>query len=439
MSAANKTFTSNTAFLNALKYLYTDQRVNSLLYKSRPFLSMVKKNEDGGGIGKPIPIIIGGGGSPSNDFAKAQNNQSASTLASFLIQYAPIYNVATINGITIESSRGAGKRAFLDAAKTEIDNKFTRLVNKLAQDLYLDGTGSIGQVGAVSTPANALFSNNIAVTLLDPESVVGFEIGDIIEWRATSGAAGADAAQGYVWGVDRANAIVYLGNGTATYAPAASAFTNWVAGGFLNREGDSSAGVTGNFQSNIQGLAAWLPDTAPGLADSFGGQNRSADVTRLGGWRFDGTAAPIDEAFSDALTRLCREGANPDKIFTNFATWSALNKSMQGKVEIDIAQVNVGTEENPVMVGFRHMKINHPKGFAEVYVDPWCKGKHSYILQMENWSLESIGPAPHMVKNPDGLEFLRISDKDAFETRMRGFVNLACNAPGWNGVLLTAV
>lgn len=427
-------FTDNTSWQAALKFLYTDQVVLQLLYKNRPLLAMLKKDEQGGGQGKPIPIITGAGGSPSNDFATAQTNQSPATIGNVTIQYGQKHNVATVKGFTIESSRGAGARAFLDAVKTEVDLKLTALLNAVAIDAWRGGTGSIGQLSATGSQSGA-GPYSYVFTLSDPETVTNFEVGNVLEWRATDGAASADATLGTISAVNR-------GTGQITVTNATLQFTNWVANGFVNRAGDHNT-APGVFAAggNIVGVQGWIPDTDPGGSDNFGGQNRSADVTRLGGWRIDGTGQPVEEALADGLARLCREGSNVDKTFTNFATWLAIEKALMGrtKVELDEATVGQDGEGNPIKIGFRYIAVAHPRGESRIYSDPFCPGKRIYPMQFENWKLESMGPVPHIVKNPDGLEWLRVSNADAFECRFRAFPQVSCNAPGWSGVIQTNV
>lgn len=426
-------FTDNTAWQAALKFLYTDQVVLSLLYKNRPFLAMLRKDEVGGGQGKPIPIISGAGGSPANSFATAQTNQGPAQIGSVTIQYGAKYNVATVKGFTVESSRGAGARAFLDAVKTEVDLKLTALMNAVAVDAWRGGTGSIGQQNGAGTQTGA-GPYAFVLNLTDPESVTNFEVGNYIEWRATDGAASADTTVGKITVVDRSGANLTL--------TAATVFTGWTTGGYLNRQGDHNT-AAGQFSAagNIVGVQGWIPDVAPAPGDNFGGQDRSSDPTRLGGWRFDGTGQPVEEALADGLARLCREGSNPDKTFTNFATWAALEKALMGRTKVELKEVTVGQdgEGNPIKIGFRYIGIAHPKGESEIYSDPFCPGLHIFPMQFENWKLESMGPVPHIIKNPDGLEWLRVGNDDAFECRFRAFPQVSTNAPGWSGSIKTNV
>ncbi len=427
-------FTDNTAWQAALKLIYTDEKIAKLLYKNRPLLAMLKKNEDGGGQGKPIPIVSGAGGSPSNNFGDAQTNQGPAKIGAVTIQYGAKYNLATVRGFTIDSSRGAGARAFLDAVQTEVDLKLTALLNTVATDAWRGGTGSIGQQsGAGSQTGSGPYT--YVVTLADPESIVNFEVGNVVEWRATDGAASADPTVGTVAYVNR--------NTSQVTFTAATAFTGWTASGYLNRQGDHYTAGSFIAEGPIVGVGAWIPDTDPGSTDSFGGLNRSPDPSRYAGirWNAQASSQPVEESVADLLSRLCREGSAPDKVFTNFRTWSALEKALMGRTKVELKEVTVGQDDEgkPIRIGFRYMAVAHQRGEAEIYSDPFCPGQHIYAMQMDDWALESVGKVPFIIKNPDGLEWLRVPNDNAFECRMGAFPQISCRAPGWSGVALVNV
>ena len=59
----------------------------------------------------------------------------------------------------------------------------------------------------------------------------------------------------------------------------------------------------------------------------------------------------------------------------------------------------------------------------------------AYLLQLNSWTLHSLGDAPMILRYGDGLEMLRVSNADAGEVRVGYYANLATNAPGWNAVV----
>ena len=98
--------------------------------------------------------------------------------------------------------------------------------------------------------------------------------------------------------------------------------TSWGAGDYLQVLGDIGIGGSSTIAGmlGLSGLAAWVPFVDPPATDNFWGVNRSADVTRLGGLRFNATAFSIAEGITNALALANREGAAPDLIIIDFVS-----------------------------------------------------------------------------------------------------------------------
>jgi len=81
----------------ALKELYTgDDYMKDLVYKKKPWLALVPKDEAPGGFaGKyiPVPLIYGTPQGRSAVFATAQGNQTAPALSSFFVYRISNYSV----------------------------------------------------------------------------------------------------------------------------------------------------------------------------------------------------------------------------------------------------------------------------------------------------------------------------------------------------------
>ena len=241
-----------TAMNSALKELYDGQVVENLVYSDNPFLAMVPKKTDFGGKYKPIPIITGVSQGRSSTFSNAQGNQSPVQIQSFLLTRVSDYSIATIDNQTMLASR-TDKMSFLEGAKLVIDGAFRSVTNSLASALFRSGTGSIGQVSAISTGV---------ITLSNPADVVQFEVNQILQANATDGGASPRAALGYVIAVNRALGTVTV-SATALGGSAGSP-ASWAASDYLLVQGDNNL--------KLKGLEAWLPKTAPSAGDSFYGE-----------------------------------------------------------------------------------------------------------------------------------------------------------------------
>lgn len=393
-----------TAMNAALKELYDGQVVENLVYSDNPFLALVPKKTDFGGKYKPIPIITGVSQGRSATFSNAQGNQSPVQIQSFLLTRVADYSLATIDNQTMLASR-TDKMSFLEGAKLVVDGAFRSITNSLASSLFRSGTGSIGAIGSVSTGV---------ITLSNANDVVQFEVNQTLQANATDGGT-PRAALGYVIAVNRSLGTVTvsaLGLGLAAGTP-----SGWTAADFLLVQGDNMA--------KIKGLAAWLPDTSPSPGDSFFGVDRSQDVTRLAGIRYDGSAQSIEESLIDSSSLLAREGGKPDVCITNFATYAALEKSLGSKVQyVDM--------KGPAEIAFRGIMVNGANSMIKVFPDRNCQPQKGYLLQMNSWCLNSLGEAPQILRYGDGLEMLRVSNADAGEVRIGYYSNLSSNAPGYN-------
>jgi hypothetical protein len=399
-----------TAMNAALKELYDGQVVENLVYADNPFLAMVPKKTDFGGKYKPIPIITGVSQGRSSTFSNAQGNQSAVQIESFLLTRASDYSIATIDNQTMLASR-TDKMAFLEGSKLVIDGAIRSITNSLASALFRTGTGSIGQIATIGVPTTGV------IQLVNVADIVQFEINMVLQANATDGGTPL-AALGYVIAVNRSLGQLTVSN--VALGGAAGSPAGWAATNYLLVQGDNNL--------KIKGLSAWLPVTPPTATDNFFGVNRSVDVTRLAGVQYNGSAQSIEEALIDASSLLAREGGKPDVFVTNFASYSALEKSLGSKIQyIDLKALPENAE-----IAFRGIVVNGANSLIKVLPDRNCQGFLGYMLQMNTWCLESLGDAPQILRYGDGLEMLRVFNADAGEVRVGYYAQLRTNAPGWN-------
>jgi Family of unknown function (DUF5309) len=403
----------------ALKELYTgDDYMKDLVYKKNPLLALLPKDESPGGFaGKyiPVPLVYGTPQGRSATFSSAQNNQTAPALASFFVYRVSNYQLVTITNELLEATKDdAG--AFVDEAKLNMDTGFRNISNDLALDLYSDGTGSRGIYSAISTGV---------ITLTDPNQIVNFEVGMSLVSYSVSGTTATQstgAAVGYVIAVNRSAGTLTV---SATAGGAAGTPTNWsTTFSYLAVQGDinfASGGLATALTLKVSGLGAWIPVTAPGGSDSFWGVNRSSDVTRLGGVRFNGANETIEEALIDAASLVAREGGMPDMCFMPFSSYAALEKALGAKVQY----VDVKHEEADI--AFAGIRIHAPYGPITVIPDRSCPSATAYLLQMDTWKFRSLGKAPHILTyGLEGLEGLRVGNADALEIRIGFYGNLVC-------------
>jgi len=416
----------------ALKELYDNPSnyLKNLVYKKNPLLALIQKDESPSGMaGKylPVPIVFGNPQGRSGTFSNAQNNQTASADTSFFVYRVRNYQLVTIENELLEATKDdAG--AFVEQASFQMDNGIQNISNELARQLFGNVTGSRGQM-AVGSPSTGV------ITLTNAGDIVNFEVGQSLVSYSVSGSTptqSTGAAIGYVIAVDRSNGQLTV---SATQGGAAATPTNWVAASFpyLAVQGDInfvSNGLQSANQIQLSGLGAWLPDSAPSSLDSFWGVNRSQDVTRLAGVRYDGSSLTIEEALVNASNLVAREGGMPDMCFMSFASYAALQNSLGSKVQY----VQVKHEEADI--AFAGITVNAPYGPITCIPDRNCPPQRAYLLQMNTLKLRSLGKAPHILTyGMEGLDGLRVGNADALEIRIGYYGNMVCNAPGWNATV----
>ena len=391
-----------TSFAAALKQHYTSDRVENMVYRDNPLLALMPKYEQFGGENLKLPIKYGIPQGRSATFATAQANKTNTQLKAFLLTRSKDYSLASIDNETIEASKG-NAQSFMDAATTEIDGSVESVSRALAIDLYGSGSGSRGQVAVSAT--------GTSIQLKSIEDVTNFEVGMEIVVSTADGGGSIKAGNVTIVGVDRDSGVL-----TTDSLAAIAGGAGVAADDFIFQQGD--------YDLKIKGLRAWIPDSAPTSGDSFFGVDRSADATRLGGIRYDGSAQPIEEALIDAASRVAREGGRPDYCMMSYSKFSELEKALGSKVQYVDSHVNAE-------IGFRGIMINGPRGPIRCIPDQNCPADRAFMLSLTHWKLYSLGKCPKILDS-DGLKMLRESSADAVEVRVGYYAQLGCRAPGFN-------
>ena len=419
------TFANSSNQIASLKELYKDDReyMKDLVYKENPFFALVPKDESPDGFaGKyiPVPLEYGTPQGRSHTFANAQNQQTATSLASFFVYVIEDYQLVTITNLLMEQTK-SNAGAFVDAAKLQMDGGFRNITNNIAFEIFGDGTGTRGIIGSTTGA-----SPNYVITLSNAQAIVNFEVGmTLVNFTNTGGTISAvSATTGQVTAVNRATGVIGV-----TISSADASWTT--AGQGLAVSGDVVSGTSSiSGYVALSGLAAWIPTVAPASNDSFWGVNRSTDPTRLAGLRYDARLFTIEEGMTNALAFLNREGGKPDLAVMDFQSYAALVNALGAKVQY------VQVKHDEVEVAFEGITFQSAYGRVTVLADRSCPAQTCYLLTMSTFKLRSLGKVPHILTyGMEGLEGLRVGNADALEIRIGYYGNLICSAPGWNCVV----
>jgi hypothetical protein len=393
-----------TSFDAALKQYYTDERIYNMVYSDNPLLAMLPKMEKFLGKNLPIPIIYGNPQNRSATFSVAQGRDTTSKITDFVLTRVKDYAVAKVDNETLEASKG-NAASFMEAATTEIDGAINSITRSLAVALYRNGSGSIGQCNANAT--------STSLQLKNADDVTNFEVGMELVFSTADGGGSLKSGSVTVVAVNRDSGLL-----TVDALSGIDGGTGVAANDYIIQEGDHDA--------KVKGLLAWLPSSAPS-STAFFSVDRSVDVTRLGGIRYDGSALPIEEAIIGGIHRVAREGGKPTHCFVNFSKWDELVKSLGSKVQYIDEIVKAGE----AVFSFRSVQVHGPKGPVKVIADQNCPADRAFLLQMDVWKLYSLGKAPRVI-DTDGLRMLRQASADGVECRIGYYAQLGCRAPGYN-------
>ena len=417
VQADGATLNTDSVVNEALKEHYKPERVREMTYKDNPLLAIMPKYERFGGENMPIPLILANPQRRSANFKSAQDNTSVSNVQQFLLTRIRDYSFAVIEHEAIQASQNNAD-AFVRYATMEIDGAMHSLTRSLAISMYRDGTGSIGTLASDPGTTGAV------ITLANPQDISNFEVGMVLNATAAASATGSlinfenSTTDATVTKVDRDLGQITLNANTDAALE---------AGSFIFQKGDHSTSTA----RKVSGLEAWLPSSAPGGSDNFFGVNRSVDATRLGGIRVDGSSLPIEEALITAASRVAREGGTPSHVFMDYDSYANLEKALGSKV--NYARVQSADAE----IGFDTLTLQGPKGRMSIVPDHNCIPNVAFMLQMDTWSLNTLGQAPQVLQ-ADGQNMLRVSNLDAYEVRMGYYGNVACTAPGYNARIALA-
>ncbi len=364
-------------------------------------LALLAKYEQFGGENLKLPIKYGIPQGRSATFATAQTNVTNSQLKAFLLTRSKDYSIASISNEVIEASRG-NSNAFMEAATFEFDGAIESAARSLALGIYGSGSGSLGRVTTGGT--------GTSITLIDINQITNFEVGMELVFSTADGGWSVKAGNVTVIGVDRDLGVLTVDAMSAIASGAGTANSDYIF-------------VQGDYDAKIKGLLAWIPSSAP-AATSFFGVDRTADVTRLGGIRFNASAMPIEEGLIGAAARCAREGGSPDYCFMDYSAFSNLEKALGSKLVY--IQKDINKE-----IGFRGIVINGPRGPITVIPDQNSPSTRAFMLSLNSWKLYSLGKCPKILDS-DGLKMLREASADSVQVRVGYYAQLGCRAPGHN-------
>jgi hypothetical protein len=382
------------------------------------FMGLLEKRgiKTTGGQADVVTVAFDGAGVPSNT-AGTIGTAAPSQGVQFLVTPARMTNLAGID-VLAAAAGTVNFAALVKPLKHEIDQAI-RKVSKIASiELWSNGFPALGQTSGA--PAST------TLTLIDPDDIVKFSVGDIIFAApdlSTSAATGGTVTVQKILTMTSTSGTMQISANVNTFAGASDYL-------FLSNTRGTGAAPT---KVGITGIQGWLPSTA----DTLFSVDRTVDA-RLIGTQSTGLFADIEGAFIDALAQVLTTSANGTKDITAFMhpkTWAYLAKAMQSRtvnVMNATPMTKKGREGSLLYSGYT---VATPNGIIEVFTPQFCPKNKIFMLNMTTWSMVGWGlKFPTIIANPVGAAPPIFMDPSTgnITCAVGGFPQLECNAPGFN-------
>jgi hypothetical protein len=393
-----------------LKDYYDDTDVQDMVMVKSPLIGLLPKATDFKGRQAPLPLMYSPTAGVSPDFAAAQASKADAEEVAFDITTNDMFSLFSLHHKAVQACKDdAG--AFVELVTSRADAAMTAFRKVVAGAAYGNGGGALAQIESRTATT---------IVLEDRASMRVFDQNMQIQPATTDGTSGSVIAD--------LETITAVNRQTRTLTAAAFDGTNYQATNYVF--------LRGGFGAYIKGLSAWLPTTAPG-ATSFFGVDRTADSRLYGVIRDVNTSIDtnLEEALISLSTDIADEGGEPDLVVMNTRALSQLVKQLGNKVQYDRMGA-ARADGSTAKFGFKTVKLIVETGEIDIVGDPFCPTNLVYMLQRNTWKWWSMGEMMGFLKyGDDDKKYARHNAENAMEGRIGGYFQLACKAPGWNGVM----
>lgn len=396
----------------ALKQIYRSGYFNDVVYTDKPLLALLPKFE--GFVGRNMPVVIkySNPGGRSQVFATALANITPSRIEDFLITRKHDYGVTQITGEAadaMESNNGSWLRGMMN----ELDGVLEQVGMNAHYCLYGDGSGQRGAVaGGGGTPT---------LTLTNISDIHKFYVGQTIDGTAAGMAGAPFGLPQVLTAVDGvAGTITAAGNWNVAYVATTDLF----------QEGDYTAAGTRNM---LTGLPAWIPAVAPVPGALFNGVDRALDRVALAGLFQVAFGGTVEESLTRAAFLSDSNQGRPTHCFLNPINYRDLVNALGAKKIYNQSSVDSEHTGLKGVISFKSVVIDGPKGPIDCISDNGVPVDVAWMLEMDKWCLNSLGPLPKIIGKKDGNgTWLRSSFDDVLQVAVGYYGDLSCKSPKGN-------
>lgn len=315
----------------------------------------------------------------------------------------------------------------LGAYKRNVESEMASVLKlfgrSVGHSLYRDGTGIVGTVAAITA-----FSSQVATITLTNRSDTKFFMNsqkyNVIDHTSLAAPRGGDYITSYL----EVNAIDRVKGTLVVTRVGTNAVESTAVGNFLAKIGDYVQGGTGR----IKGLGLICPSTAPTAGDNTYGVDRSTDVQRLAGWRFDdattnASQVSLEDQIREMVVYMASNGAATE-------LWAMANPvQVEKMLQRANGRLVYSTEDRgdgEFKYGYKYATITTSSGDVKVYADPDCPETRWWGLNDGAIKLGTLGDEPEVGIFAGGANTMTRQAVDGEEFRARLLAQVLPDDPG---------
>lgn len=386
------------------------KRLNEVLYsvdnlKNNPGFASLKSTT-GNKVKTPfgeayaVAVQTGRGGSTSADIdvseaIDADGTGSAPTFDQFLLTPSKLYTTYEVEGDVLDRLKDEG--AFINASQKIVKDAMAAHVRKLCVLSHGTGAGDLAVITALDSSS---------ITIL-PSFVRRVERYDRLVAAAAPSSGGLRSST-YLR-VTKRNSV--SGKITLSGDPTG---LGWQVGDSIFWAGTRNAAYKGFF--------AWDPSDEADLTGTFFGVDRTDDMVRLGGNRFNATGiTKLRNALIQASLFHIAEGATPTRVRVSPEDYATICQEGEALPHF-VASVKQGETE----IGFKAVML---AGVGPVVYDESMPKGHAMMEDESQWQMYSDDGNLVKIVSHDGLVFRKRSG-DNWAITLKSLIQLGNDRPG---------
>ena len=401
-----------TASAAILKTRYPDGRLPKANYKTFKHTSAITKHEDFSGENKVVSVQTENPQGASADYQVALGSLEQGTYRKFTVTPVNHYSIARIRGDALKrASSSAG--SLVDLWKNETDGASMTEVKHIEIMSFRNGTGVLGTLDGSTSVSNT------TIPISRAADIVNVDLGARLQFVNSATSLSPTIRSGFakVTGINRS-----MTNGTASLTFAANLDTLVI--GVTNtdsfvRAGDAAQSGTAQV---LSGMQLWID----GVGATLFGLTRTTDPIRLAGQVVNVSGVNMEDAIIEAEAALVSQGFATDTLVMhcNPQDIKELKKTIGGKVTYPRAEMKTTIAG----ISFKAYEFEGDNGTIKMISNPFYPKGEFLLADMDAYSLDSMGPAPHL-QDYDTNNFLRTGTDDTWQVSFATYGQILCQMP----------